>query len=91
MRFLRMFEGTFSLDTAHILVLFLISVECVQNRPRYFAKKLMKSMKGLGTDEETLIRIVASRSEVSLIQYSNISSCGHGTKAVIQTHKSINE
>ena len=39
-------------------------MECVQNRPRYFAKKLMKSMKGLGTDEETLIRIVASRSEV---------------------------
>ena len=42
-------------------------VECVQNRPRYFAKKLMKSMKGLGTDEETLIRIIASRSEVSEI------------------------
>ena len=44
-----------------------ILVECVQNRPRYFAKKLMKSMKGLGTDEETLIRIIASRSEVSKI------------------------
>ena len=46
-------------------ILFLL-VECVQNRPRYFAKRLMKSMKGLGTDEETLIRIVASRSEVTL-------------------------
>ena len=44
-----------------------VLVECVQNRPRYFAKKLMKSMKGLGTDEETLIRIIASRSEVSEI------------------------
>lgn len=43
-------------------------VECVQNRPRYFAKKLMKSMKGLGTDEETLIRIVASRSEIDMVQ-----------------------
>lgn len=43
-------------------------VECVQNRPRYFAKKLMKSMKGLGTDEETLIRIVASRAEIDMVQ-----------------------
>jgi len=40
----------------------------VMNRPKYFAKKLVKSMKGLGTDEETLIRIIASRSEIDMMQ-----------------------
>ena len=39
-------------------------VESVMNRPKFLAKKLMKSMQGLGTDEDTLVRIVASRSEV---------------------------
>ena len=38
--------------------------QIVMNRPKFFAIKLMKAMKGLGTDERTLIRIIASRSEV---------------------------
>ncbi|XP_053393127.1 annexin A5-like [Mercenaria mercenaria] len=42
--------------------------QSVMNRPKYFAEKLMKSMKGLGTDEETLIRIIASRSEIDMVQ-----------------------
>lgn len=40
----------------------------VMNRPKFFATKLMKSMKGLGTDEDTLIRIIASRSEIDMVQ-----------------------
>ena len=37
---------------------------CVHNRPGFFAKKLWKSMKGAGTDDDTLIRIVVSQAEV---------------------------
>ena len=39
-------------------------VRCVHSRPMYFAEKLYKSMKGAGTDDTTLIRIVVSRCEV---------------------------
>ena len=42
------------------------AVECAQNRAAYFAKVLYKSMKGLGTDDNTLIRVVVSRSDVDL-------------------------
>lgn len=41
---------------------------CVENRPSYFAEKLYKSMKGLGTDDDTLIRIVVTRCEIDMVQ-----------------------
>ena len=42
-------------------------VQCVRNTPGYFATKLYKSMKGLGTDDATLIRVVVTRCEVDMV------------------------
>lgn len=42
-------------------------VQIVRNAPAFFAVKLYKSMKGLGTDDATLIRIIVTRSEVDLL------------------------
>ncbi|XP_064389782.1 annexin A4-like [Halichondria panicea] len=43
-------------------------VMCMRSRPAYFAEKLYKSMKGAGTDDDTLVRVVVSRSEYDLVE-----------------------
>uniref|UniRef100_A0A8C6T0B4 Annexin n=1 Tax=Neogobius melanostomus TaxID=47308 RepID=A0A8C6T0B4_9GOBI len=42
-------------------------VKCVKSVPAFFAERLFKSMKGTGTTESTLTRIIVSRSEVDLM------------------------
>lgn len=41
-------------------------VRCAKNPQLYFARRLNAAMKGVGTDEDTLIRIIVGRSEASL-------------------------
>ncbi|XP_064383973.1 annexin A4-like [Halichondria panicea] len=43
-------------------------VKCVRDRSGYFAEALYKSMKGLGTDDRTLVRVVVTRCEVDMVQ-----------------------
>ncbi|XP_003782407.1 annexin A13 isoform X1 [Otolemur garnettii] len=45
---------------------YLTLVRCARDCEGYFADRLYKSMKGAGTDEETLIRIIVTRAEVDL-------------------------
>ena len=41
------------------------SVGCAKDMNDFFARRLYDSIKGIGTDDSTLIRIVATRSEVT--------------------------
>ncbi|XP_072479686.1 annexin A3 isoform X1 [Notamacropus eugenii] len=47
--------------------LLLAIVNCVKNTPAFFAGRLHKALKGAGTDELTLNRIMVSRSEIDLL------------------------
>nr|AAH65430.1 Annexin A5b [Danio rerio] len=42
-------------------------VKCARSVPGYFADSLYAAMKGAGTDDQTLIRIMVTRSEVDLL------------------------
>eukprot|EP00064_Thunnus_orientalis_P014763 superscaffoldBa00002620_g14810 len=57
-------ESEMSGDLEKLLV---AVVKCVKNVPVYLAERLFKSMKGLGTTESTLTRILVSRSEIDLL------------------------
>uniref|UniRef100_A0A1D1Y0F7 Annexin n=1 Tax=Anthurium amnicola TaxID=1678845 RepID=A0A1D1Y0F7_9ARAE len=41
-------------------------LRCAENPAKYFAKELHKAMKGLGTNDTTLIRIVVTRTEIDM-------------------------
>uniref|UniRef100_A0A8D0LBC7 Annexin n=1 Tax=Sphenodon punctatus TaxID=8508 RepID=A0A8D0LBC7_SPHPU len=43
-------------------------VQCALNRPAFFAERLYHSMRGAGTDDSTLVRIIVTRSEIDLVQ-----------------------
>ncbi|XP_058078400.1 annexin D5-like [Magnolia sinica] len=41
-------------------------LRCAENPAKYFAKVLHKAMKGMGTNDTTLIRVVVSRTEIDM-------------------------
>ncbi|XP_007906455.1 annexin A5 [Callorhinchus milii] len=61
-------EESISSETSGNLANALLAVvKCVRDVPEYFAESLHNSMKGAGTDDDTLIRIMISRSEVDML------------------------
>lgn len=47
-------------------------VKCTRDKPAYFAERLYKTMKGAGTSDKALIRLMISRSEIDL---DDIKAC----------------
>ena len=45
---------------------YLALVTCIRDRPTFFAERLHKAISGMGTRDSTLIRLIISRSEVSI-------------------------
>jgi hypothetical protein len=43
-------------------------VKAARNRPDYFAERLYKAMKGAGTDDRALSRIIVSRCEIDMLE-----------------------
>ncbi|OCU00086.1 hypothetical protein XELAEV_18005871mg [Xenopus laevis] len=57
--------------SGHLEDLLIAIVQCARNLPAFFAKRLHKALKGAGTDEFTLTRIMVTRSELDLSEIRN--------------------
>ncbi|XP_062864395.1 annexin A5-like isoform X3 [Trichomycterus rosablanca] len=53
--------------SGHLKEVLLAVVKCARGVPTYLAECLYNSMKGSGTDDQTLIRIMVSRSEIDML------------------------
>ncbi len=51
-----------------LYTLIMYTAYCVVNRPGFFADTLYRAIKGAGTDDDTLVRVVVARCEVDMVQ-----------------------
>ena len=54
--------------TRSLFIFLPVPVRCIKDKPSQFAKVLYKSMKGAGTDDNSLMRVVVSRAEIDMVQ-----------------------
>jgi len=68
------------------------TIEFVENRQAFFAKRLHDAFKGLGTDDKTTVRIIVSRRHVDLyeIAHEYTKMYGKSLKESIQSELSGN-
>lgn len=61
-------------------------IKCVNSRSEFFASQLYRSMKGLGTNDSQLIRVVVTRSEIDMqdIKSTFFSKYGKTLKSFIE-------
>ncbi|XP_071724178.1 annexin D5 [Rutidosis leptorrhynchoides] len=52
--------------SGHFQYALLSIIRCAENSSKYFAKVLRRAMKGIGTDDTTLIRVVVTRVELDM-------------------------
>ena len=57
---------------------FLTMIECIMDTPAYFAARFYKSMKGAGTKDRMLMRLVITRNEVDLPAIKNCYAHNYG-------------
>ncbi|GCC17469.1 hypothetical protein chiPu_0017567 [Chiloscyllium punctatum] len=60
-------ESVSSETSGNLRTALLAVVKCIRSVPEYFATTLHNAMRGAGTDDDTLIRVMISRSEVDLL------------------------
>uniref|UniRef100_A0A3B4ZNY4 Annexin n=1 Tax=Stegastes partitus TaxID=144197 RepID=A0A3B4ZNY4_9TELE len=60
-------EDSIKGETTGNLENLLVAVKCARSVPEFFAEGLYKSMRRAGTDDDTLMRIMVSRSEVDML------------------------
>jgi hypothetical protein len=53
--------------SANECLMILISVECIRHPPTFFAKRLHDALNRMNVDDDTLIRCIVGRSEVTLL------------------------
>lgn len=59
---------------------YLAVVRCARDKTTYFAKRLKHAMKGMGTTDKTLIRIIVARSEIDLGDIKEAYERKYGTQ-----------